>query len=113
MWGCYCFSVGNQNGDAGSGMAVAVLVKRVCKDVVVSTNSISSLSVYILSKPLAENVDSENTEESSAGGAADKTVLSSSCPVRTADFTQAALAQDRGGRILNCGRADEENRYGL
>lgn len=90
-------------------MAVAVLVKRVCKDAVVSTNSMSSLSVYILSKPLAEDTGSENTEDSSAGGVADKAVLSSSCPVRTADFTRAALAQDREGRMLNCGRADEDN----
>lgn len=91
-------------------MAVVVLVKCACKDVVVSTNSISSHSIYILSKLLAENVDSENTEESFAGGTADK---AAPCPVRTADFTWAVLAQDRGGRILSCGRADEENHCGL
>lgn len=55
----------------------------------------------------------EKVEESSAGGAAVKAVLSSSCPVRTADFTRAALAQDAGGRIHNCGRADEDNPCGL
>lgn len=82
-----------------------------CNDVVVSTNSISSLSVFILSELLVENTDGENMEEPPAGGAEDKAVLSSSCPTRTAD--KAALAQDTGGRILNCERVDEENQCGL
>ncbi|XP_030334128.1 ankyrin repeat domain-containing protein 7 [Strigops habroptila] len=63
------------------------------------------------SELLLENVDGENTKEPSAGGAEDKAVLSSSCAVRTAD--KAVLAQDTGGRILNCERVDEENQCGL
>ncbi|XP_026723793.1 ankyrin repeat domain-containing protein 7 [Athene cunicularia] len=65
------------------------------------------------SKLLLETVDGKTTEESSAGGAEEKSVLSSPCPVKTADPTWAALAQDRGGRILNCGRDNEENCNGL
>lgn len=67
---------------------------------------ISSLSVFTLSELLVEN-----TEEPPASGAEDKAVLSSSCPTRTAD--KAALAQDTGGKILNCERVDEENQCGL
>ncbi|XP_069658413.1 ankyrin repeat domain-containing protein 26-like [Haliaeetus albicilla] len=61
------------------------------------------------SKLLAEDTGSENTEDSSAGGVADKAVLSSSCPVRTADFTRAALAQDREGALPVGGAEQEED----
>lgn len=86
-------------------------VKLPFNNVVVSVNSISSLSVFILSELLVENVDGENMEEPHAGGAEDKVVLSSSFPVRTVD--KAALAQDARGRILNCERVSEENQCGL
>lgn len=92
-------------------MAVAVLVKRVCDNVVVSVNSISSLSLFVLSEVLVENLDGENMEEPHAGGAEDEVVLSSSFPMRTVD--KAALAQDAGGRILNCESVNEENQCGL
>ncbi|XP_074878228.1 ankyrin repeat domain-containing protein 26-like [Buteo buteo] len=61
------------------------------------------------SKLLAEDTGSENTEDSSAGGVADKAVLSSSCPVRTADFTRAALAQDSEGALPVGGAEQEED----
>lgn len=86
-------------------------VKLPFNNVIVSVNSISSLSVFILSELLVENVDGENMEEPHAGGAEDKVVLSSSFPVRTVD--KAALAQDARGRILNCERVSEENQCGL
>ncbi|XP_029868878.1 ankyrin repeat domain-containing protein 26-like [Aquila chrysaetos chrysaetos] len=61
------------------------------------------------SKLLAEDTGSENTEDSSAGGVADKALLSSSCPVRTAAFTRAALAQDREGALPVGGAEQEED----
>lgn len=81
-------------------MAVAVLVKQVCKDMLVFTHSISSLFLCLLSKLLAENMDGENREESSTGSAQDTAVLSNSLPMTTADFASATLARDRGGTIL-------------
>lgn len=81
------------------------------QQVVVSVNSDSSLSVFILSELLVENGDGENMEEPHADGAEHKVVLSSSFPVRTVD--KAVLAQDTGGRILNCERVNEETQCGL
>ncbi|XP_075599775.1 uncharacterized protein LOC142600325 isoform X1 [Balearica regulorum gibbericeps] len=60
-----------------------------------------------------ENIDGEKTEESSAGGPADKAVLSTSCPMRTANFTHAAIAQHRGGALPAGGAEQEEDAESL
>ncbi|XP_042649270.1 ankyrin repeat domain-containing protein 7 [Tyto alba] len=60
------------------------------------------------SKLLLEDMDSVNTEESSAASAEDNAFLCSSCPVRTADSTWAALAQDRAVALPAGDAAQEE-----
>lgn len=84
-----------------------------CKCVVIFTKYISLLSLYSLSKQLAEYADWENTGEASAGGAQGMMVPSTPLRVGAAGFTLGAPAMDRGGRILNHGGAHKENHYGL
>lgn len=80
---------------------------------VIFTKYISSLSLYSLSKQLAEYADWENTGEASAGGAQGIMVPSTPHRVGAAGFTLGAPAVDRGGRIFNHGGAHKENHYGL
>lgn len=70
---------------------------------------ISSLSLYSLSKQLAEYVDWENTGEASTGGGARGiTALGTPHRAAAAGFTLGAPAVDRGGETLNHGVAHEE-----
>lgn len=92
---------------------LTILLNGICKYVVIFTKYISSLSLYSLSKQLAEYADWENTGEASAGGAQGITVLGTPHQAGAAGFTLGAPAVDRGGRILNHGGVHEENHYGL
>lgn len=70
---------------------------------------ISSLSLYSLSKQLAEYADWENTGEASTGGGARGiTALGTPHRAAAAGFTLGAPAVDRGGETLNHGVAHEE-----
>ena len=93
-------------------MAVNYSVKW-CMQVCSHFYQIYFLSLYSLSKQLAEYADWENTGEASAGGAQGIVVLSTPHRAGAAGFTLGAPAVDRGGRILNYGGAYEENHCGL
>lgn len=68
-----------------------------------------SLSACSLCKKLVEHARCEKTGEASAGAAQDTAVPSRFCSPRTERFALATLALDGEGRILKCGRADEDN----
>lgn len=89
-------------------MADTIPLSGVCRYVVILTKCISSLSVYSLSKQLAEYPDWENTGEASAGGKQSIPVLTTPHRAGAAGFTLGAPAVDRGGRIFNCGRPNEK-----
>lgn len=86
---------------------VTILLIGICEYVAVFTKYISSLSLYSLSKQLAEYADWVNTGEASAG------ILSTPHRAGAAGFMLGAPAVDRGGRILNSGGAHEGIHYGL
>lgn len=71
------------------------------RSVCYSTKCISSLSLYSLSKQLAEYADWENTGEASTGGGA-RGIAALGTPHRAAaaGFTLGAPAVDRGGKTF-------------